>query len=236
MMLHNKFIFTHLTKTGGTFIRQYLAKYIKTGSFIKECQNSRLRKHDPLCKIPELILNSRYKFGVVRNPLSFYVSLWGANITSRSIRNRPRRKIWFKNNPEMKEDPKKFIKFLCDEEKGKINFFDFDLIKKMDIGVLTYRYLYLYYDHKIFSDKKWIKNHKKYKLVDEVIRFEDGLASEIERVFHENIFNLNKTQKSALYNFPKKNKSKHRPFMEYYNKETINYVKYKDRFIFKIHY
>lgn len=234
MILHNKFIFAHLTKTGGTFIRHYLSKYM--ADCVRTVGGRRLEKHDGLDVLPKFILNQKFKFGSVRNPLSFYVSLWAANTTPKAIRNRPKRKIWFKNKPEMKKDPIEFIRFLCDGEKGIINHFNFDIMQRLDIGVLTYRYLDLYYNHEIFDDNKWWKNHKKYKLVNEVIRLEDGLDKEIERVFKENIFKLDKRQRVGLYNFPRKNKSIHKPFMEYYNKEAIEYVKHKERFIFKLHY
>lgn len=234
MILHKDFIFAHLTKTGGTFIRHYLSEFIP-GTF-RKCGGRKIGKHDALYVLPKSILDTCYKFGSIRNPLSFYISLWGANITPEAINNRPRRKIWFKERPEMKKDPKKFIKHLCEGERGRIKFFNFDLMKQMDIGVLTYRYLHLYFDHTIFNDINWQKNYEKYKLVDEVIRLEDNLKKQLIRVFRRNIFPLSKRQRKELKNLPKKNTSAHKPFMEYYDQDTIDYVKHKERFIFKLHY
>jgi hypothetical protein len=234
MILHNKFIFVHLTKAGGTFVRQYLSNYIS--DCVREVGGRRLEKHDGLCVLPELILNSRFKFGVVRNPLSFYISLWAANVTPKAIKNRPRRTSWFKQKPEMKKNPREFIRFICDNERGVINHFNFDLIRKLDIGVLTYRYLHLFYNHEIFKDVNWEKNHKKYRLVDEVLLLENSLSQSIERLFRRKIFRLDKRQRNGLLSYSKKNESIHGPFMEYYDQETIEYVKYKDRFVFKLHY
>ena len=234
MIVHNKFVFAHLTKTGGTFIRQYLSDYISDA--VRYSGGRRLEKHDGLNVLSKFILNGKFTFGCIRNPLSFYVSLWGANTTKHAIKHRPRRKIWFKNKPEMKHEPTEFIKFLCEGETGKINYFDFDLMKKLDIGVLTYRYLCMYYDHKIFKDPKWKKNHEKYKLVKHIILVEDGLAKQLELTFRKHIFKLDSRQKKGLYKYPRKNQSKHKPFMEYYDEESLEYIKHKERFIFKLHY
>jgi len=233
MIIHNKFIFAHLTKTGGTFIRQYLRENIQ-GSII-EMYGKKIEKHAALVTISPFVLESRIKFGFIRNPYDFYISLWSANTTKRAINNRPRRKIWFKDN-EIKENSNRFIHFLINEETINVNFFDFPLMHKMDIGVLTYRYLYLYYDHEIFKDQNWIRNHKKYKLVDKVLLFENGLVKELDEIFRQNIFPLDKKQRKVLYNYPQKNKSQHGYFMDYYDDETIDLIRHKDRFILKLHY
>ena len=236
MMVHKNFIFVHLTKTGGTFLREYLSKNVP------QCQQKvkgrKVNRHNFLKNVPVDMRSKRYKWGVIRNPLDWYISLWGANITPIAIKNRARRKKWYQDHPALKRNPKKFIRFICEKEKGKIPpFFDFDLTRKMDIGVLTYRYLSMFYDHKIFQDPKWMKTHEKYRLIDEVIRVEDGLTNEVERIFKEKISPLSEKQLRKLYSFPKKNQSKHKPYIEYYNNQgIIDYVKHKDKFIFDLHY
>ena len=74
MIVHNKFVFAHLTKTGGTFIRQYLSDYISDA--VRYSGGKRLEKHDGLNVLSKFILNDKFTFGCIRNPLSFYVSLW----------------------------------------------------------------------------------------------------------------------------------------------------------------
>jgi len=233
MIIHNKYIFVHLTKTGGTFVREFLKKYIQ--GHIIQLQGKSIQKHGPLSDISDSVLESRPTFGFIRNPLDFYISLWAANITKRATKHRPDRKKWFKD-VEVKKDPNKFINFLINKATSNVNYFDFPLMHKLDIGVLTYRYLYLYYNHDIFKEPNWVKKHKKYKLVDHVLLFEDGLAKSLDNLFEHHIFPLNKIQKKALYKYPQRNKSKHSYFMDYYDKKTIELVQHKDRFIFYRHY
>ena len=233
MIIHNKFIFAHLTKTGGTFIRQYLRGHIQ-GALI-QIFDKPVPKHGNLADLPKIFLDSRFKFGAVRSPLSFYISLWASNITPKAVQNRPNRKKWFKDK-EVKNDPMRFIRFLNDEEKENVNLYNFPLMHKLDIGVLTYRYLMIYYDHEIFKDRKWEKNHKDYKLVDEIMIFERDLSRQLDSIFRKYIFPLEPKQVTALRKFPPKNLSKHEHYLSYYNNEMMNYVKHKDRFIFKLHY
>ena len=124
MIIHNKFIFAHLTKTGGTFIRQYLRGHIQ-GAII-QLYNRSVPKHGNLADLPKSFLESRFKFGAIRNPLSFYISLWASNITPKAINNRPNRKKWFKDE-QVKNDPMRFIRFLNDEETQNVNLYDFKL-------------------------------------------------------------------------------------------------------------
>ena len=119
MIVHEHFIFVHLTKTGGTFIRQFLLNNI-IGA--RNCINinDKLYKHGDLNDLPKKFRDKRLKFGGIRNPLDFYISLWAANTTERASRSRPRRKIWFKDK-EVKNNPLRFIRFLNKEEKINVN-------------------------------------------------------------------------------------------------------------------
>ena len=104
------------------------------------------------------------------------------------------------------------------------------IASKLDIGLLTYKYLHQYHHPDVFKD---IKNYRKYLLLDKILRFEN-LRKELDEFFSKNLFKLDTKQLKCLYESPKVRESKHRHYTEdYYNKEVIDLIKHKDRIIFE---
>lgn len=64
MITHDKFIFLHLQKCGGTFVSRFLESNIPGSTWIHH------GTHEPITSKPE----GKFLFGVVRNPFDWYVS------------------------------------------------------------------------------------------------------------------------------------------------------------------
>lgn len=257
MIYNKKFIFAHLEKTGGTFIEQFIKRTIndyyrieKLGNFYENYVGKDKRyinpnvgidncRHDALYRyIPDNL--NLVKFGYIRNPYDWYLSFWCFSKKGHSTYD-----LLYLND-ESKKDINEFIKTLytlnfsicyysnslVDEKEYTLPHINFSLMKKLDIGLLTYRYLYIYYHPDVFED---IDNYKKYFLADKILRFED-LHNEFISMFKK--FDLGyEFNKKAINHFKSRDKiraTKHRHYTDnYYTQETIDLIKYKDRIIFK---
>lgn len=253
MIVHPKFIFLHLPKTGGTFIENYLSgspqgvngnikNACHVGKVLEKYLNEDIEnrkhtcRHDPVYRITEKT-KDRTKFGYIRNPYDWYLSFWsyskdGSDATYLNL-----------HTEESKKDINVFIEHLSNTrialcyytnkivegETKPLSHIDLGIAADLDIGLYTYKYLHTYFHPDVFND---IENYKKYFLVDKILRFEN-LREDLEIFFKENIFELNESQTTLLYRAPKVRATKHRHYSEdYYNIETIELIKHKDRIIF----
>ncbi len=249
MILHPNFVFAHLTKTGGTFIEDFLVKNVKGSEYIgtflsrnkiiinnRPCRIQSCR-HDSLYKFIEKD-DERIKFGYVRNPYDWYLSFWAFSKKGHNTY------IHLFDTAESYKNINIFVKSLFNSDKSlcyykngltnntnsnELSHINLSVAKNLDIGLLTYKYLLLYYNHDVFHD---IENYKEYKFVDKVLRFEN-LTKELDEFFSKNLFKLNEKQKYMLYNSPKKRTSIHGHYSKYYTKEIIDLIRHKDKIIFK---
>jgi len=249
MVIHPKFTFIHFEKTGGSFIEDFLVKNIEEASYLrseivsfKDETYKKVCRHDNLYRFifePEII-----KFGYIRNPYDWYLSLWSFSREKQGLRSAYRHLFL---DEWSKQDVNHFIKLIFNNKEMIICYhigtgalidkfdneferhIDLPTASKLDIGLLTYKYLYMYYHPDVFND---IENYKEYKIVDKVLRFEN-LVKELDKFFEENIFRFNKHQKDNLYNGVKTRASKHEHYSKYYTKEIIDSIRHKDRIIFK---
>jgi len=215
MILHKDFIFVHLQRTGGTFVSDYLLHNIENTV-----------KHDSSSH--EAVFNYRsdptIKFGYIRNPYDWYLSLW--SFTRKEYSEYA--KSLFRD-AKCRYDINLWIKSLFNNYSNLYPTLNLLKANSLDIGLFTFKYLCLFYHKDVFSD---ISNYKKYLLLDKVLLFEN-LRDELRNFFDENIFKLNDSQVNELYKYEKINISEHRKYTEgYYNKEVIDLLKYKDRIIF----
>jgi hypothetical protein len=252
-------MFAHLEKTAGTFIEEFLNTTVQhTGhcnirrpkemgyeidaSRHKRYENPNIQtttcRHDALWRfIPTN--KSVHKFGYIRNPYDWYLSLWSFSRKGHSTYSH----MFKEFGSDL--DINIFIKSMFDStyslcyygnsllgegEKYELPHIDFSLINKLDIGLLTYRYLYIYYHPSVFKD---IENYKDYNLGASVLRFE-RLIGDIDDFFlNKLLYKLSRKQMSWLLNSGPRRKSNHRHYTEnYYTNEVIELIKHKDRIIF----
>jgi hypothetical protein len=185
------------------------------------------------------ILANRTLFGFVRNPFDWYVSFWVFSQKNYAARpphdSHPIYK--YLHNKESLTDINIFINRLINERtildyyrnglaedtKPELAHIDLGICQDLDIGLLTYRYLYVFYAPQVFKD---LEHYKDYKIVDEVLRFEN-LREELSEFLSR--YDI----KGDTMSSPKVNCSPHDMYELYYDKETIDMIYHKDRIIFE---
>lgn len=217
--IEKKVCFVHIPKTGGKSINRALYG-------LSQAYHMHIRRHK--------FLTNPHKFSVIRNPLSFYVSLYHFFSQNRSEIKNPLRFISYLSFPD-------FIYTITDYEKLKqwinenyIRPWHYDLAyiesRNKQIGLLSNYYLYLCCDDISilrFDAKSILEKHDKYFALDRVIKLEN-LPEQFE--------SLMKEWKIPTLKLEKLNSSSHQHWQEYYNKKTKELVLDKDWLIFKLYY
>jgi len=208
MIVHPKFAFVHLPKTGGTSIINYLLQNIP------DTQRPNLKSHSPA-----KMIKGQYPFifGSIRNPWDWYVSMYEFNFIEETPYS------YLVRNRTFKE----FLEhiFSITETVERTNF---EQMNEMNIGLLTNFFLITFcgsYD----LNFHWI--------VNEVIRIEN-LYTELPLMFKKFIFPLTEQQIANLKSFPRlKTSKRERDYRRYYNEKTKNLIKEKDKYIIQtFHY
>lgn len=212
MLLHDKFIWSHLPKTGGHFMNEWY-------KLIPNCKRTN-RTIQPLSHYAD----DRIKWSIIRNPYDFYVSWWGCN------KDQPNNQIG--ELVKGKENFGQFLEYTMNKEGGILHrWIDFNKMNEMDIGLMTFCYIWSNCDYEqVFKRGKLLK---KDVLLDHELRFEN-FREAIEGLFDNHIFKLNDEQRDFLRNHSKECASDHEHYTKYYNKELIDLVNHKDRFIFNL--
>lgn len=70
-IVYNDFIYLHMPKTGGMWVSNIL---LSNGGY--KIKGSGLHRHSPISKLSEEQLQGKMVFGTLRDPWSWYVSLW----------------------------------------------------------------------------------------------------------------------------------------------------------------
>jgi len=226
MVIHEKFIFVHMVKTGGTFLQEYFGKNI-AGC---RATGSGANRHKPVWAVKDL---PQFKFGVMRNPYAWYVSWWAFQAVQRSPGN---------SLPSLLvSDFSQSIRNL-DQAHGIVKqtksplFIDFDIMRRFDIGVMTYKFIEMFCDaDRIFAQDTFNGFNRSDFLIDATIFMED-LKNELVELFYDHIFELTELQTKALYDHPRVNAGQHSQYHEYYNDETLAWVKHKDRHLFNLYW
>jgi hypothetical protein len=205
---HPKYVYSHLPKTGGTFIVSYLCKFAdgkKTSM--------------PHAWLSDVNTTNKFVFSSIRNPFCWYISYWkeanrGGHVFYRDLKQK---------------DPNKFVDFLLHKKSEEVPLFSSKRLKEYDIGYLTDLFLLLCcntYPTNLDNVRGHISTHK-------IIRFEH-LRKGLYEIVDSKIFNLGENKKSKIFTLPKANATKHNHYSTYYTDETIELIRHKDRLIFNL--
>ena len=150
-------------------------------------------------------------WGIIRNPFDLYAS-------------------WYYLN---KGKGQWFVDFLRDLLNEKIEYYWLmpKYLRRHDIGVATYCFIYFFCDYeKVFSLDK-IEDLAPYIIVDKIIKYEPDLRHVIKKTFK-----LTTDQRHSLLKTRSIGVSLNKyDFMDYYNKELRDLIIHKDRLIFKLY-
>jgi len=234
-------LFVHLPKCGGTFIETALHAQYKNKSQIFDTDN--LRHYSPAIEY-----KTKYKIiGNIRNPFSFYVSIWSyAMKCYKHYMKYEKREIFLPAIQDMMnkdssiarrvfEDPNNIENFrewfqLINTEKfvylkDPIRFSDDIKLPEIKesyldkgIGLSTWRYIKMY-QHFQFEYLNKINDDY---LLDDVIKIE-SVDEDVKKLFG---FEID-------YSAVNYNKSDHLDYRLYYDQSMIDYVLKTDEYIFK---
>jgi hypothetical protein len=183
-------------------------------------------------------------FGVVRNPWDFYVSLYhfekekaDDKWAGRSIYNQLERPKTF--NEFLKNI---FDKNAYDGMRGEGHLTLFKRMKDLDIGVLSARYLNLFFDKNIFNyNIDYIKENSSKLLSINYIIKNESLILQLYKILKNNKFKhhslktIDDFDQYIKNNKVKNNKSTHKHYSEYYTKDLVDLVREKERIIIYNH-
>lgn len=222
MIKHRDFIFCHMPRTGGCFVRDLLNENIAGSKRTR-------RNHIALENLEDSEIN-KFKFGTIRNPYDWYVSWWA--YSKYSPVDQYTRQLYSNGGTE---DFNIFVKNVMEANEGKNTWFNLNIMGKFDIGLMTYKYLNVLCSRNKVFDKElcmWEQSHDELLLADYIMRFE-ALRDEIDYVFSTYIFDLDSNQRKKLFGEEKINSSNRKAdYRKYYSDESIELIKHKDRFIF----
>jgi hypothetical protein len=216
MILTDKFIFIHLQKCAGTFVREYIQDNFPDWERTK-------REHNGVKDIQSL--RNRIVFGTIRNPWEWYVSMYIARLSVQG----PFAALYGSTFKQFLENS------LFKNQKRHVHDLNFSIIRKLDIGTYSFRYIMCYAKRPDLVFKKYnkvdlISNHDNWIGVDYLCRVE-YLNQEIVRLFSKYDIDLTDNQVAGLNRFEKKNTSNHGNYHEYYDEESSNWVAQKDKLI-----
>lgn len=206
MVVSKDFILIHLQKCGGTFIRTLMERHFGCNNIKPEHSGvSALRPNH----------KDRLLVGTIRNPWSWYVSLYSKhNGNPNSFM-----KDTFKDNPTFSQW---LVKFL--NEDRKLHDLDFNIIQKHGIGPYTYRMLRCYTTNGGLNPNL-IDNRLK------IIKTEGNLSANFIKVLEDNGVKVGDDIKNKILSTDKIHTSNHGHYSEYYTDETIELVRQKDKII-----
>lgn len=253
MIIADKFVFLHYPKTGGLFIADVLKKLHIRIKFKKFFINAPLCKelmlpnvkrihganvynrHGTYDQIPEEY-KDRPIISCIRNPFDYYVSIYEfRNWEEWHLIKMPQIKEHFPSFPDLSF--KEYLYFYNDFDiKSRIHS---DLLN-IDIGAMTYSFIQFFFKdpRKIITnlDENYLNSFEYKKDMPEItfLRSENlnaGLYNVLLKLGY------NKKDVSFILNAQKVNvtvKRDEKHWEEYYNHNLYDYIKFKERFIFKL--
>ncbi len=152
LIANNKFIFVHLQKTGGSFIKEVLPKIDISCEKIRKWRitlhtyyhtDNNLKHHDD--EGYHNFCNNHLVFGVVRNPWSWYVSMWKflRHYIDGNKRMLDDHFPDMKNTTELKEmDINDFVNHIYKNTSNiSIYLMNFKNYQDLNVGLYTYEFL-----------------------------------------------------------------------------------------------
>ena len=225
-LMKKEVCFIHIPKTAGKSINKAL--YGEERTWDELADHSSIREHR--------YQNNRYRFCSIRNPFSYYVSIYNFFLKYKDDIKNPLRFISSDLSfPEYlyvitdRQELEKYVK------RKNINLFGLEkrylLHGNDEAGILTNFYLDLCFDDPKITkfDLKYIfKNHDKLFSLDAVIRQEN---------LEDDFTNLMKSWKLPELKLEKLNESPHKTWQYYYENDSLkNIVIEKDWLFFKLYY
>ena len=255
MLIGDKFVYFDLQKTGSS----HILKVLSTLPSIKSSIYGKHSLYNTIPENRLLDFNTKIKVGSIRNPWDWYVSIWafgclGKGNLYRILTKRPKlstyngmkeflfhssdRIEWkrlYKNSFD-KNLFRQWLKYILVEKKSTVGEGFGESVISDFAGFLTYRYLKLFtYDFSnksedILDYKKLIEFDKKNNFIDIILKTET-----IDKLLINNAPKMGihvKEIKDVLDQFSNKtNKSIRKTYRYYYDDETMELVKEKEKFI-----
>ena len=208
MFLCNRFVFVHLPKTGGTFVRTLLSEFIP-----KDWDVAINPGHGTTKEIPETYKNLPV-IGFIRNPWDYYVSWYNYFLTRH------------KQDPGI--EPGSDL-FLVASDSGRndfkttiLNTLKNDVLRSLDIGGLSYLYLGMY---GINLEQVYKPPHN--TLIGKI----EHIRSDLVRMLGDVGVEISAEFQNQIQSRPATNKFEHPYYREYYDDELRELIQYKDRII-----
>ena len=206
MIISDDFVFLHLQKCGGSFVRTVLVEHFgakKVGP-----------NHDGYLNIRDKD-KEKFIFGTIRNPYSWYISLYHKHredvpksFFRTTLHGDPSFPVWLK-------------RFMT--AKGRMHDIDFNHAAKLDIGPYTYRAMRSYGLNRQPRTKLDIRFAKIHYI--KTADLNHGLSSLLQE-------RLDKDKVESILNKEKIHTSTHMHYLEYYDQESKDLVYQKDKLIF----
>jgi len=245
----DKLVFVHLQKCAGTFVNNLLQRMYPQSYRPFEHKDSTAQMHIPHYELKSLSrirklrgLGSLMSFGTIRNPWDYYVSLYSfskqvshASWAKGNLYNKLGQPSSFAEFVERLADPNRSI----DERSVRRHYGDFFIrMDKLNAGVLTIRYLNMFYKKNVFENSiDYIKdNHEGLISVSRIIKCED-IEGDIYSVLmssgckHNALKSRNKFSKFINNKKIKRNESKRQHYREFYTNKLKDTVREKERLI-----
>jgi len=203
MIYNDDWLFIHMQRAGGSFVEKFLLENFSGWRSLtpKHCGIFELRAQN--------INYVRKSFGMVRNPWSWYVSWWHANSgLSKGKTMFPR--VF---TEETTKDFNKFIKHIFTNDLGVMPYFNYPVMCEYDIGLFSFRFMECHCDYN-------------FKVIVDYIIHRENIKKELCTCLK-----LNDEKKNILFNMEPYHVGTHKPYYEYYNEESVELVRYKDRAI-----
>lgn len=255
MLIGDKIIFSHLQKTGGTYIASELTRSFPKLTNIKV-------KHATLNK--KIIKNKKLVIGSIRDPYSYYISLWSYGcenrgglkdrLCSNSSNIKPLIKLFFSNSNFRLSDFNLFKNkrwnylysdvnnfnnfrewlFLINDKKS---FFDSclpvsdEMDNGMFLGFYTRRFINQYFNYELSKSNKIVFNSLN-SYVNTWIYMNDMKRTLNDAISKINQYEIHVNKKFKISD-NKINESKHEKISYYYDIKTKNLVSKLDKFVLK---
>jgi hypothetical protein len=199
MIIENnkKFIFIHIQKCGGSFVREFLLKeYDVSKSGIN---------HDGIKNIKQ---KSDFIFSTIRNPWDWYVSWYHGSVVRSLKEGKATGPFAHLYNKNFKE----YLRNLFFNAKGKAHDVDFEICRSGNYGPYSFRFINCCSEN--FKRIEFIKC--------------ENLERNLIQLFKEKDIDINEKE---LLSLEKINNTKRKDYREYYDDESIEWVRQKDRMI-----
>lgn len=243
MVIHEKFVQVHMVKTAGTFLQDYF------GAAIPGTRGTGLsfKRHRTLESVKDLPnFDSIFKFGVMRNPFAWYVSWWyfhlghkspGNSLPDICVGNIRKRGV------TKDEELDSFRSTLFNigaaktpmKERSAPLWVPFDVCHKFDIGIQTLKFMEKLCKWEELSKQEKFDGFKGEHFLANTTVSMERLRTDLPKLFEDFIFPMDQNQIDILDTMPKKNTKDHKPYAYYYEPETIEWVKHKERYLFEIY-